>query len=191
MAAESVAPAKVKRKHRAKNPPPKIVRGYKPGVRGPAKRPEEIIEEQNAARARQLEALARGRLNVKAGMSGIGTARSREAHQLQELIQQIGSEQIDPQTGWTRIEAVVRKVYAEAMHGKINAMELLFNRGWGRVAMPVKINIQAELSRALEESGLTNEEAQHDPLLKFLLGSGDQIVENEPNDHAGPDSTPE
>lgn len=185
MTADTAAP-KTRRKHRAKNPPPKVVRGIRPGVRGPAKTEEERAQEYNAARERQLEALARGRLNVKS-VGAIGTSRSREAHQLQELIQQIGSEQIDPQTGWTRIEAVVRKVYAEAMHGKINAMELLFNRGWGRVPMPVKINIQAELSKALAESGLSNEEAQADPLLRFLLGAGDQIVENADNDYAGPD----
>ena len=43
--------------------------------------------------------------------------------------------------------------------------------------MPVKVNIQAQMHEALTESGLSLDEANQDPLLRFLLGSTDMHME--------------
>lgn len=171
---EPVAPPK--RRHRSKVELAQPPRGILPGKRGPNKTPEEREQE----RQRKLEAYRTKRKDVIApgAVMKIGGSRSPEARELQELIQDIGAEEIDPVKGWTRIQVVVRKLYLEAAQGKISAMELLFNRGWGRVPMPVKMSIQAQLSEALDQSGLTREEANEDPLLRFLLNSGDMVVEN-------------
>lgn len=164
-------------------------RGMIPGKRGPNKRPEEY----EAERQRKLEDLRKKRKEITSNQAvmKIGGSRSPEAKQLQSLIQDIGAEVIDPVQGWTRIDLVVRKLYQEASQGKVQAIDLLFNRGWGRVALPMRINVQAEMSKALDESGLSLEEAQDDPLLRFLLGAGDQIVENLSGTDTGPDNAAE
>jgi len=176
---------KPKRRHRSKEQLAQPPRGIQPGKRGPNKTPAEY----EAERVRKLEALRTKRKEQTSGVMKIGGTHSPEAHVLQELIQQIGSEVIDPVKGWSRIQVVVRKLYLEAASGKISAMELLFNRGWGRVPMPVKMSIQAELHQALESSGLSLEEAQDDPLLRFLLSSS-QLVENNESER-GPDQSVE
>lgn len=159
---------KPKRRHRSKLELAQPPRGIIPGKRGPNKTPEE----REAERQRKLLDFKKHRKEIIApgAVMKIGGPRSPEAKELQNLIQQIGAEEIDPIKGWNRLEMVVRKLYLEAAQGKIAAMELLFNRGWGRVPMPVKMSIQAQLHEALDASGLTKEEAQEDPLLRFLLG---------------------
>lgn len=154
-------------------------RGHIPGRRGPALTPAEREAKEQAAKQRQLRALERGRANrLQMSPGPLGVPKSRDASKLAELIQSIGNETIDPTQGWTRIEAVIRRVYADALSGKTAAQDLLFNRGWGRVPLPMKIDVRAELTAVLEQSGLTLEDAANDPLLKHLLEG--PIIDNDP-----------
>lgn len=172
----SEAELQPKRKHRSKYQIAQPPRGMQPGKRGPNKTPAEY----EAERLAKIESFRTKRKDSTSGQAvmKIGGSRSPEAKELADLIQHIGAEEIDPIKGWTRIEMVVRKLYVEAASGKVAAMDLLFNRGWGRVPMPVKVNIQAQLHDALNESGLSMAEANEDPFLRFLLGSGDMSVES-------------
>lgn len=149
--------------------------GKKPGVRGPARSAKEKAESRVIVVKETLPA----KLNtsgLRRGNPGnnphIPSARKLKlAKQLSDLIREIGDETIDSQKGWTRIEAVVRRLYSDALSGKTPAQALLFERGWGRVPTPVQLDLRAEVSKLIETTGLTAEELDGDPILKELIGN--------------------
>lgn len=124
-----------------------------------------------------------------------GTAQSiavaRESVQsyrdsLANHVRAIGQEEIEvrgpdgqPQK-WTRIDAVVRRMYADAIGGKTAAQELIFERGWGKVAAPVQIDLKAEFTQIVRESGLRWEEVLKDPILAAIAKSaGVEVIEGQ------------
>lgn len=112
----------------------------------------------------QAKAIISRELNSSIGMTGLNK-------QLSEIIRAIGHEQVDPDLGWTRVAAVVRRMYTEAMGGKVDAAKLLFERGWGLMPKPVQLSVRAEIVQKVQEAGLTLAQAWQDPLLRELMES--------------------
>lgn len=175
-------------KTHAQGKPVRGVRG--PGVRGPNKKPAELLAERNPG-TRPIQISYQTRVQAELVPAPDSTLKerkgSRAGRELQRLIQLVGDEEIDPHSvtnHWTRIEAVVRRLYTEAMLGKTSASQLLFERGWGRVPMPVRVDFTTEMARVLDESGLTEDDIQQDPLLRQLIMGPAQghIIENEGDD---------
>lgn len=106
----------------------------------------------------------------------LGKRRLKLAKQLSDLIREIGEEVIDPQKGWTRLEAVVRRVYSDALSGKPAQQALLFERGWGKVPTPIQLDMRAEVLNLMESTGLTVDELSGDPVLKEIMG---KVIEGE------------
>lgn len=97
--------------------------------------------------------------------------------QLAEIIRAIGSEQIDPQTGWTRVAVVVRRLYSEAMSGKVDAAKLLFERGWGLMPKPIQVSVRAEIVQHIQEAGLTLAQAWQDPVMREVMETNGLTVD--------------
>lgn len=167
----------------------KPVRGVRgPGVRGPNKHADEILAEkvkkqtqiivQSARPPTEKEIQRRETLTGKA--SHLSTNKHavyvRANRRLQGLIREIGDEQVSEQLTWTRIEAVVRSLYAESLKGKVPAMQLLFERGWGRVPLPVSLDIRTEMLEIMKATGLTPAEIEGDPVLREIMG---EVLEGE------------
>lgn len=88
---------------------------------------------------------------------------------LGELIRSIGAETIDPRTGWTRVEVLVRSLYAKAMSGDVAAAREILDRGWGRVPTPVELDLTGQMQQLINESGLSTQDVAKDPLLSMLF----------------------
>lgn len=97
---------------------------------------------------------------------------------LSKIIRDVGAEIVDPELGLTRIQAVVRSLYADAVAGKTAAAEILLERGWGKVATPVRIDVKGEVTGILSEAGISIAEASADPVMRALLTDGG-IIEGE------------
>lgn len=159
-------------------PLPKKQRGFQKGKRGPAIRQAELDERAYLKTNGPIIITERpspgfmGTPQPNRTGTIIPTVNSRNNRLnriLQDLIQEIGREVVSPQQGWTRIEAVVRRLYADAMAGKTPATSLLLERGWGRVPQPLKVDFQTELKQVVEDAGLTPDEIANDPLLSQLI----------------------
>lgn len=96
-------------------------------------------------------------------------AASRASKDLQRIIQQIGNEEVDPQTGWTRIVAIIRQLYLKALKGDLRAMALLFERGWGKAVVPVTVDVHAELRELRVQMNLSDADIQADPVLREIF----------------------
>lgn len=175
-------------------PIPKIQRGFQKGKRGPALKQDELDERKLLKTNGPIIIEARSvpgnpnlhNPNAATAFTPTATSRSTRLNRiLQDLIQEIGREVVSPQQGWTRIEAVVRRLYADAMAGKTPATSLLLERGWGRVPQPLKVDFQTELKQVVEDAGLTQEEIANDPLLSQLITG--PVVEGEFTSGSAPD----
>ena len=107
---------------------------------------------------------------------------ARLNRQLQDVIQEIGNEVVEPVQGWTRLILIIRRLYSDASLGKTAAAELLFERGWGRVPQPVNLDMQAELLGIIVGSGLTMAEAAADPVLGQLIEGHAVDIQSRPAD---------
>lgn len=159
---------------------PKTQRGAVPGKRGPAYQPGEqeaskviVVEVE---RPRNTSGLKRGD-NPKTVNQQLSKQKLKLAKQLSGLIREIGEETIDVQKGWTRLEAVVRRLYSDALSGKTAAQALLFERGWGKVPTPVQLDMRGEILTLMEKTGLTVDELGTDPVLKEIVG--DVIIDGD------------
>ena len=185
-------------------PLPKIQRGLMPG-RGPARTQADLDAEREAKTTRVKEQIIlirqpdsplkgkpTGRpigapADHQRGMELIQAERheprltDRKANRvLSELIQAIGSEVVDPATGWTRIAAVIRKLYIDAVSGKTPAAALLFERGWGKVPQPVSVDLQAEVTHIVLsalQAGVSPEEVLADPVLAKMAEDSGLVVD--------------
>ena len=63
--------------------------------------------------------------------------RGKGKIQLPDIIRRIAAEPISPEDKRTKLEAVVRVVYANAAKGDIKAAEFIADRGWGKPVQPV------------------------------------------------------
>lgn len=187
----------------------KPVRGIRPGVRGPNKHADEILQEKLKQTPIVIRSSAEPKPRTPAQIAAnayLTPWKPGEDHdrspsprthklnrQLQGLIQEIGKEIISEETGWTRLEVVVRKLYTDAMSGKTAAVALLFERGWGRVPTPVQVDMRSEVLGLLEETGLTQAELQGDPVLRELIGNViiDAAWKNGQSDPGTPDPSGE
>lgn len=88
---------------------------------------------------------------------------------LAQMVREIGEEVLDEVTGMTRIQALIRTIYADGIAGKTDAAKVILERGWGKVPTPVKIDLRSEIEALLEEAGLTLTEASADPVLGQVL----------------------
>lgn len=98
-----------------------------------------------------------------------GLVRATPKRVLSKMIQDIGEEVVDPKLGWTRVEAVIRRLFNEAMAGKIQAAEVLLDRGWGKVPTPIDIDITGEVRKVVVGAGLSWDDISSDPILRTLV----------------------
>jgi len=91
------------------------------------------------------------------GKSGNPLGRRPLAVTLSQHVRDIGSEVIDTATGWTRLDAVLRRLYNDAMSGKVPAADILLERGWGKVMQPIEVSWQEEARRLIADGKLTPE----------------------------------
>ena len=89
------------------------------------------------------------------GKSGNPNGRRPLAVTLAQHVRDIGSEVIDAATGWTRLDAMIRRLFADAMGGKTQAAEIILERGWGKVMQPVEVDWRVEAVQA----GVTEDQA--------------------------------
>jgi hypothetical protein len=184
-------------------PLPKVQRSFAgPRKRGPAKTQADLDTEKLAKSTRERQTIIQIR-EPRPGPKHVGyqgpvAAQQRglelmqaEIHQprltdrkanriLSELIQAIGSEVVDPQTGWTRIAAVIRKLYIDAVSGKTPAAALLFERGWGKVPQPVSVDLQAEVTHIVLsalQAGVPPEDVLADPVLSKMAEDSGLVVD--------------
>lgn len=89
---------------------------------------------------------------------------------LAALIQEIGMEPAEGSTMlWTRLEVSVRKLWYDAMSGDKEAVKIIFERGWGKLATPVEVDFKLQVQKVALEAKLTPEDLQSDPILRELL----------------------
>lgn len=94
---------------------------------------------------------------------------------LSSMIREIGNEPIEglgrdgKPIGWTRLEGVVRALYADAMSGKTAAAELLLERGWGKIPTPVEVDVRTQVQQMVVEMQLDQDTILNDPMLRELL----------------------
>ena len=112
-----------------------------------------------------------------------GPGRPPLARTLAQLVRDVGEEIVDHGRGWTRLEAMIRRLYADALGGKNHAAELLLDRGWGRVPLPVQLDASAELTRLLVQHGLTSQDVAADPLARELFALAGVVID----EHVTPD----
>lgn len=189
---------KLKRAYTHKDGKP--VRGVQgPGVRGPNRTqaeydalrlaPAKVIVIENQA-PRVSHAQGNPALQTPEGIAALavkrrlasGTPKPSRADNklLQQLFQAVGDELVDPQTGWTRITAVVRRVYADALAGKVAQQALVFERYGGKVATPIQVDVKTEITQLLYQSlqsGLRPEELLRDPILHRMAEDSGLIVD--------------
>lgn len=171
---------KVPRSHAEGKP----VRGVRPGVRGPAKKADELkAEEMGVHKVIIIPTVPRSPENIEKGNANLivphgrvpvneDKNRNRKLNrQLQDLIREIGNEVVPNTEGWTRIITVIRRLYLEAANGKVAATALLLERGWGKVPTPVQMDMKAEVMQIMESTGLTRDELASDPILKELMNN--------------------
>lgn len=73
----------------------------------------------------------------------------------------------------TRLDALLRRLFAEAIGGKISAAELLLDRGYGRVPATVELDIQSEVRQIVMQSGVPLSVLKDDPYMRMLLEAAD------------------
>lgn len=120
--------------------------------------------------------MPQGRLTMEARSRG--GKSSAIASQIGQMIREIGGEVVDPATGWTRVEAMIRRLYVDAINGKQASAEVLLERGWGKVPAPVQIDLKAEFTAILSSAGLSLEEAMSDPIL-LQIGKEAGVIEGD------------
>lgn len=87
-------------------------------------------------KSRTLPAAAKPYM-FKPGQSGNPKGRRPLGLTLADHVRQIGSELVDDE--WTRLDLVVRSLYAEASAGKPQAAQIVLDRGWGKVPLAVDV----------------------------------------------------
>ncbi len=84
------------------------------------------------------------------GQSGNPKGRPPVGKSLAEVVRRIGEEPLTVGgQQWTRLEAVIRRLYQDAIAGKERSAELLFDRGFGRAVQPI-----ADWREEAEKAGL-------------------------------------
>ena len=90
------------------------------------------------------------------GKSGNPAGRTPLAVTLAQHFRDIGSEIVDAATGWTRIDVAIRRLFMDAADGKSQATELILDRGWGKITLPIDITIwQRDYAEAIRQGTLT------------------------------------
>ena len=96
---------------------------------------------------------------------------------LAQEFRKVGDEVVG-EDGMTRLHSMIRALYAEAIMGKTSAAEIILERAYGKVPVPIQMDLRTEVTGLLRESGLTLEEARADPLLWEIIQSA-SIIEGD------------
>lgn len=152
------------------------------GVYKRRKKDKRIIQPEMVAPLKSPHAMTLKRGAKGTFVQGTGGVGKRNQHNatLSALIREIGNELVEGSAGWTRIEAVIRTTYVDAMNGNNGARELLMERGWGKVPTPVELDFKGQFLTVSRDMGLTQEDVKNDPILAILAESSDVILENLP-----------
>lgn len=116
--------------------------------------PRKSAPEKPIKKASNGEAARNDKGQFVPGWQG-GPGRKPLGITLAQHVRDIGSEVIDAATGWTRLDAMLRRLYADAMSGKAQAADILLERGWGKVMQPVEVDWRVEA----RQSGMSEEQA--------------------------------
>lgn len=128
--------------------------------------------ESQAKRNQNLIPFKKGEVKVVPNRKSFGATIS-------ELVRDIGNEIVDEERGWSRIDAVLRRLYLDAMQGKTTAAEILLERGWGKVPTAIDLDITKEVRHVVMQSGVDVKILQEDPVMRVLLESAGITVEGE------------
>ncbi len=71
---------------------------------------------------------------------------------LSDLVRKIAAEKAAPGDKRTRIEAVVRATFSRAFNGDMKAVEIIMERGWGKVTQPIENTGTAPLVTIIQEA---------------------------------------
>ena len=95
--------------------------------------------------------------------------RSRR-RELAALFRQIGEEIIEGSgVEMTRVEALVRVLYRDAFEkGDKKAIEMILERGWGKVPTPIEVDARGKIQDMIETSGVPLEVIARDPTARSL-----------------------
>lgn len=165
---------KVARTH-AEGKPVRGIRG--PGKRGPARHvaeapPPKLVTFRHPPQTPDIM-----RTVVQPAAMLAKTHHQRAGRELSDLILAIGNEVVDQNTGWTRLTALVRKLYADGLAGKHDATKILLERAYGKVPKPVQLSVRTEILSIISQQGLTIADAAQDPILSELLKAQGLLLE--------------
>lgn len=102
------------------------------------------------------------------GQSGNPKGRKPLAVTIGQHVRDIGAEVIDERTQWTRIDAMIRRLYADAISGRHQHAEIILERGWGKVPQPIQLDVTEELRRMMRDLNLTPIDIASDPALALV-----------------------
>jgi hypothetical protein len=71
---------------------------------------------------------------------------------LTDLVRRIGMERVSREDKMTRIEAVVRATYRRAFDGDMKAVDIITERGWGKVTQPIENTGNQPLVTIIQEA---------------------------------------
>lgn len=89
--------------------------------------------------------------SFKPGQSGNPKGRPPLGLSAAEKFRAIGEEVVDAERGWTRLDLVIRRLYADAAGGKHGAAAILLDRGWGKPDQPISISQDEPLLIRLDQ----------------------------------------
>ena len=160
----------------------KPVRGIHKGKRGPARRADEQPPTNKLVTFRvpphpQTPDMMRTVIQPQAVLAK--AHHQRAGRELSDLIMAIGNEVIDINTGWTRMTALVRRLYADGLSGKHEATKILLERAYGKVPKPIQLSVRTEILSIISQQGLTLADAAQDPILAELLKAQGLLLDGE------------
>ncbi len=84
------------------------------------------------------------------------SARTRDAGitidcSLADAVRRVGGEAAGDEDEQTRLEQLVRALFAQAANGKIQAAALLLERGWGKPPPALDLNLREQLLKRAKE----------------------------------------
>ncbi len=70
---------------------------------------------------------------------------------LAEMVRRVAQETADDESGETRLEQLVRALFAQAASGKAPAAALLLERGWGKTPPALDLDLREQLLQRAKE----------------------------------------
>lgn len=139
--------------------------------------------ENNEAYQKRLEALKP--FQFPKGVSANPKGRPPAALSLANLIRTIGEEKVNGDM--TRVEAMIRQIYQDAIEGSESARNMLMDRGWGTLVQKTQsLNLSTQLPNLAKEMNIDEQTIRADPLLLAVFTASGVIGVSETADEDTP-----